>query len=141
MAKFRKVAGYEPVQNWQFLNDDAIAFDRGSKAFFALVSGNFSLENTTVRTNLPNGVYCNVISVRTESKPSLLKSKKLSISPADERCMNNFTVCNGKLNLSIDGRSDNPMVALHVDSLVNKHFSFLRSTDFESSIPDRKCND
>lgn len=76
MVKFRKVVDNEPVENWWSFNDNAIAFDRGSKGFFAMVNGNFNLTNVKITTNLPNGVYCNILSYTSASK---LRVKKLVI--------------------------------------------------------------
>jgi len=61
MAKFRNVAGDEPVANRWDNSANQIAFSRGKKAFIA-INNDGSPINTKLQTGLPAGNYCDVIS-------------------------------------------------------------------------------
>ena len=61
MVKFRNIVGDQPVTNWWNNNDNQIAFSRGNKGFIAINNDNFNL-NQKLKTNLPKGVYCDIIS-------------------------------------------------------------------------------
>ena len=61
MVKFRNVVGNELVSNWWNNDGNQIAFSRGNKGFIAINNDNFDL-NQKLKTSLPQGVYCDIIS-------------------------------------------------------------------------------
>ena len=105
MVKFRQVAGNEPKTNWQCIGDNIIAFSRGSKAFIAIVNDNIEV-NHEFQTNLPEGVYCDIISGNLERNPEAhCSGRKIEVRG------------DGKAWISINGeRDEDPMIAIHVES-------------------------
>jgi len=61
MAKFRNVASNESVANWWDNGNQQIAFSRGNKAFVAINNDDSALK-AKLKTGLPAGKYCDVIS-------------------------------------------------------------------------------
>lgn len=61
MVCFRNIAEGEAVENWWDNGDNAIAFSRGDKGFFALNNEEFTV-NEVLQTGLPQGTYCDIIS-------------------------------------------------------------------------------
>ena len=61
MVKFRNIVGNESMANWWTNDGNQIAFSRGNNGFIAINNDNFNL-NQKLKTNLPQGVYCDVIS-------------------------------------------------------------------------------
>lgn len=102
MAKFRNVAGSEPVTNWWDNGGHQIAFSRGSKAFIAINNEDFSM-SSTFKTGLPSGQYCDIIS-----------GNKIN-----GQCTGKVITVNGDgtVNLSVP-TGDDPVVAFHVESKV-----------------------
>lgn len=63
MAQFRRVVGNDAITNWWDDGEEAVAFGRGSKGFFALLNNvNKHLKETAILTALPDGIYCDIIS-------------------------------------------------------------------------------
>lgn len=62
MVQFRNIAGNEPVQNWWDDGNYQIAFSRGNKAFVAINIENGKQLQNQIRTGLPAGRYCDIIS-------------------------------------------------------------------------------
>ncbi|XP_074604694.1 alpha-amylase-like [Brevipalpus obovatus] len=105
MVKFREVAEYEPVENWQCPSDNVIAFSRGSSAFIVIVNDNIQV-NQEFQTNLPAGRYCDVISGNIERNGETKCTGKV-IEVKD----------GGKALITIDGeRDEDPMVAIHIQA-------------------------
>ena len=98
MAKFRAVAGTEEVQNWASGNNgDAIAFSRGSKAFVAINIGGGNWD-TTLKTGLPQGSYCDVIN----SKSMVSNSSMYNTSVGSKGCTHTVEVAaDGSAHLSV----------------------------------------
>ena len=61
MVKFRNVAGLEKMENWWDNGYHAIAFSRGNRAFVAINNEDHPIDQT-LKTGLPAGKYCDVIS-------------------------------------------------------------------------------
>lgn len=61
MIKFRNAAGYERVTDWWSNGFQQIAFSRNDKAFIAINNEDFAM-NAVIKTSLPEGRYCDVIS-------------------------------------------------------------------------------
>lgn len=60
MVEFRQVASGTELNNWTADGDNQIAFSRGNKGFIAIsINGDFE---ANVRTELPDGEYCDIIS-------------------------------------------------------------------------------
>lgn len=102
MAKFRNVAGSDPVSNWWDNGGNQIAFSRGNKAFIA-INNEASMMSGTRQTGLPSGSYCDIISG----------------NKVNGQCTGKTIQVNGDgtANLSIMN-DDDPVVAIHLDSKV-----------------------
>ena len=101
MAKWRAMAGSEPVANWWDDGDNQIAFSRGNKAFFAINNG-WNYMKVSLQTGMKAGRYCDVISGdRSEDEKS---------------CTGNVITVgsDGKAMIEINNGNDNPYVAIHV---------------------------
>lgn len=61
MVRFRNVASFEKMDNWWDNHFHSIAFSRGKKAFIAINNDDNPI-NETLKTGLPAGQYCDVIS-------------------------------------------------------------------------------
>lgn len=61
MVGFRNVAGFDQMSNWWDNGNNAIAFSRGNKAFIAINNDDHNID-TTLKTGLPAGEYCDIIS-------------------------------------------------------------------------------
>lgn len=102
MAKFRNVAGSDPVANWWDNGGSQIAFSRGNKAFIAINNDAFSMDGTR-QTGLPAGTYCDIISGNKVNGQCTGKSIQVN--------------GDGTANLSIKN-DDDPVVAFHIESKV-----------------------
>jgi alpha-amylase len=100
MAKFRNVAGYEPVSAWWDNGGNQIAFSRGSKAFISINNENFDMD-IVLKTGLTSGNYCDIIS------GNIVNGS-----------------CSGKIvNVNTDGSArifikyfeEDPIIALHIE--------------------------
>lgn len=78
MVAFRKTAGSSPVSNWN-ANGNKLSFSRGSVAFIAINQGGDNWQ-TTVKTGLPGGDYCDIIGAKTSSKVPFYSSSSSSSS-------------------------------------------------------------
>lgn len=101
MAKFRNVANGESVQNWWDNGSNQIAFSRGNKAFIAINKDNYAM-SATLRTGLPGGSYCDIIS-----------GNKVNNS-----CTGKVINVNndGTVNINIKYFEEDPVVAFHIES-------------------------
>ncbi|KAH3712444.1 alpha-amylase-like [Dreissena polymorpha] len=99
MVAFRNVVAGTPLQNWQALGDNQIAFSRGTKGFIAIV-GDGSHMNSDINTGLPSGDYCDVISGSYENGECTGKTVHVDGS--------------GHAHFNINGQSDDPVVAIHI---------------------------
>ena len=61
MVAFRNIVGNETVKNWWDNGSNAIAFSRGNKGFIA-INNDIEAINETLKTGLPAGRYCDIIS-------------------------------------------------------------------------------
>jgi alpha-amylase len=101
MAKFRNVAGDEPVKNWWDNGSNQIAFSRGNKAFLAINNDDYPM-NISLQTGLQSGCYCDIVSGnRLKTKCT---GKKIFINS------------DGVANISITNTDDDPFVAIHIES-------------------------
>lgn len=61
MVSFRNIAIGEPFNNWFSNGYNQVSFSRGKKAFIAF-NNEFSDFSRVLQTNLPEGVYCDIMS-------------------------------------------------------------------------------
>lgn len=61
MVSFRVTAGDAPISMWYDNDKSHVAFSRGNRAFIAFNHEDTDF-NTDIKTNLPAGVYCDIIS-------------------------------------------------------------------------------
>lgn len=73
MVRWHNTAGTNAVMNWQVGNNNQIAFSRGNVAFIALNRDSNSWKASGLKTGLPAGNYCNVITKDTNSKAAHLQ--------------------------------------------------------------------
>jgi alpha-amylase len=101
MAKFRNVANGQQVQNWWDNGFNQIAFARGDKAFLAINNDDRDM-TLTLRSGLPSGSYCDIIS-----------GNKINGS-----CTGKTITVNGDgtINVDIKQRDVDPMIAIHAES-------------------------
>ncbi|XP_054166785.1 alpha-amylase-like [Oppia nitens] len=101
MVKFRNVAVNEPVANWWDFGDQ-IAFSRGNKAFIAINNDNSKPINQLLKTGLPGGTYCDIIS------GNLI----------DGKCTGRQIVVNNDstAQIVVESNWDDPMIAFHIKS-------------------------
>jgi len=100
MAKFRNIAGSDPVANWWDNGGNQIAFSRGNKAFIAINNEGYSMD-VTRQTGLPAGKYCDIISGNLINGQCTGKTVEVYNG--------------GTVNLSIKN-DDDPVVAIHIES-------------------------
>jgi alpha-amylase len=96
MVEFRNVSGYEPVKNWWDNGSNQIAFSRGTKSFIAINNDDFNMRKE-LQTSLPTGIYRDVIS---ENRLVYVRS-------------------NGTALIDIQYYTDDPIIAIHVNSKLN----------------------
>nr|XP_023015287.1 alpha-amylase-like [Leptinotarsa decemlineata] len=100
MVKFRNVCQGTGLNDWWDNNDNQIAFSRGNKGFVAFtVSGDI---NTTIKTGLPAGTYCDVISGDRENGSCTGKSVNVDGS--------------GYASVSLSSNGDDFVLAIHEES-------------------------
>ncbi|CAF1544604.1 unnamed protein product [Rotaria magnacalcarata] len=101
MARFRNVAGFESVQNWWDNGNNQIAFSRGSRAFIVINNDDVDL-NQSLRTGLPAGQYCDVISGNLDNG----------------RCTGKIVTVqgDGQTQVAISKNDQDPMIAIHVNA-------------------------
>lgn len=68
MVAFRNIAGSEPVLNWWDNGDYEIAFSRGNKAFIAFNLQQGQTLHRTLKTGLPQGNYCDLVTGELKGK-------------------------------------------------------------------------
>ncbi|WAR16041.1 AMY1C-like protein, partial [Mya arenaria] len=98
MVNFRNVVHGSPLQNWQSTTPNQMAFSRGNRGFFAIVSDN-SILNEKLNTGLPVGTYCDVISG--DYVNSACTGKTIHVDAT------------GRAHVHINGNSATPMIAIH----------------------------
>lgn len=103
MNIFRNVAGNAPIVNWYDNGWGMIAFSRGNRTFLAINNDIFDMD-ISLQTGLSAGYYCDVISG----------------SKQGHTCTGSVVFVNidGIAQLSITRTSENPMIAIHVDSKI-----------------------
>jgi alpha-amylase len=101
MAKFRNVAGNEPVKNWWDNKSNQIAFSRGKKAFLVINNDDYPME-VSLKTGLPSGFYCDIIS-----------GNKINTKCTGRKI---FIDQNGNANISISNSDYDPFIAIHIES-------------------------
>jgi len=101
MAGFRNVAGSDPVANWWDNGGNQIAFSRGDKAFIAINNENFAMD-VTLKTGLPAGSYCDIIS-----------GNKINGSCTGKTIQVNS---DGTARISIGYFVEDPQIAFHINS-------------------------
>ena len=101
MAKFRNVAGMNGVSNWWDNGGHQIAFSRGNKAFIAINNEDFGLD-TVLKTGLPGGAYCDVISG----------------NKVNGKCTGKVVNVNsdGTAKITIKYFEEDPVIAIHAES-------------------------
>jgi alpha-amylase len=98
MVEFRNVAGETEVTNWWTNEQNQIAFSRKGKAFIAFNNDNFPM-NTVIKTGLPPGKYCDIISRSNKGNEIIVEVKN-----------------NGYASIQIDHNSAVPVIAIHVNA-------------------------
>ena len=123
MVKFRNVAGDGVLSNWWDNGNNAIAFSRGNKAFIVINNEDGPIDNT-FSTGLPAGQYCDIITgdlegiSRFESNINFF-SKTIILSSGGKCSGRTITVGgDGKAHISVDNKTDDPVVAIHVQAKV-----------------------
>ncbi|KAH3711313.1 hypothetical protein DPMN_070818 [Dreissena polymorpha] len=103
MVRFANVVAGTPVQNWQTFGDFQIAFSRGSKGFVAMAAddGHF---NRRIRTGLPAGRYCDVISGDYVSGTCDGKIIDVDVT--------------GSAHITFNGNSEVPVTAIHAGAML-----------------------
>lgn len=104
MIMFRNVVGKSSITNWADNGQNQMAFCRGNLGFIAFnneISLNFK---ATLKTCVPEGVYCDIISGG--------KSK------VDGKCIGDKIIVDtvGKAEIVIPYKKDVPVVAFHIES-------------------------
>ncbi|KAK7091849.1 alpha-amylase-like [Littorina saxatilis] len=99
MVAFRNIAGSEPVENWTVTSEYQVSFSRGNKTFIAINLESFDFK-ATVQTGLSAGWYCDVMS---------------GYLGNDGKCTGTTVKVrhDGTADISICGRNQNPVVAIH----------------------------
>jgi alpha-amylase len=101
MAKFRNVADGKPMSNWWDNGSNQIAFGRGDRAFIAINNDNFAMD-VTLKTGLPSGSYCDIIS-----------GNKVNGSCTGKTITVNS---DSSVKVSISNSAEDPMIAIHAES-------------------------
>lgn len=101
MVKFRNLVEWEPLANWWDNEGHQIAFSRGTKGFIAINNEDFGMD-VTLKTGLPAGQYCDIIS---GNKVGGSCTGKVVTVNAD-----------GSARINISNTEQNPMVAIHANS-------------------------
>ena len=119
MVKFRNIVGDEPVANWWNNTDNQIAFSRGNKGFIAINNDNLNL-NKKLKTSLPKGVYCDIISGNLSNSIWINLNDNLInnyISDGTKCTGRTVTVeSNGDANILIESKWEDPVIAIHIKS-------------------------
>ncbi|EDV35653.1 alpha-Amylase [Drosophila ananassae] len=101
MVAFRNSVGLDPVQNWWDNGNNQIAFSRGNKGFVAFNNDNSDL-NQSLKTELPKGSYCDVISGA--KKGSVCTGKTVVIES------------NGMARININRSEYDGVLAIHINA-------------------------
>lgn len=103
MVDFRNVADAAPLSMWWENGKDQIAFSRGNRTFIAFNRQNADLDQT-LKTHLPSGTYCDIISGRRDNS---------------NKCTGSSVVVNadGTAHIKLPANSNGSILAIHVGSL------------------------
>lgn len=104
MVKFRNIADGNGVKYWWDNKNNQIAFSRGDKAFIAINNEDYGMD-VKIKTGLPEGKYCDVISG--DKKDQVCSGKTISVNK------------DGEVDVYIPSYADNPMIAIHANSKLN----------------------
>nr|XP_033772179.1 pancreatic alpha-amylase-like [Geotrypetes seraphini] len=101
MVGFRNVVDGEPFANWWDNGSNQIAFGRGNKGFIIFNNDDWNLD-VTLKTGLPGGIYCDIISGQKENG----------------RCTGNQIQVgsDGSAHFQISSSAEDPFAAIHIDS-------------------------
>lgn len=102
MVSFRNAAGNAPISKWYDNDASHVAFSRGNRAFIAFNHQDIDFD-IVLKTNLPPGIYCDIISGQRAGK----------------RCTGSTLVVNvnGETHVNIPANSTEGVVAIHVGPL------------------------
>ncbi|XP_063282149.1 pancreatic alpha-amylase-like isoform X2 [Pelobates fuscus] len=103
MVIFRNVVDGEPFSNWWDNDSNQIAFGRGNKGFIVFNNDDWNMD-VTLKTGLPAGSYCDVISGQKEGT----KCTRKQISVGND----------GSARFQISNTSEDPFVAIHVNAML-----------------------
>lgn len=103
MVAFRNVVHGTSIQNWWDNNNNQIAFSRGEKGFIVINADTSDL-NIKLRTGLPEGTYCDVIS----GNYADCSCTGLVVNVREDKTSDFF----------ISSISQNPVVAIHIGIFV-----------------------
>ncbi|CAL1294458.1 unnamed protein product [Larinioides sclopetarius] len=99
MVKFRNVVGFDGVSNWWDNDNNQIAFSRGNKGFIAINNEDHQL-NQCLKTGLPRGTYCDIISGNKVGNRCTGRSVQVGRD--------------GKAQIQVDSSWEVPMIAIHI---------------------------
>ncbi|XP_071941612.1 alpha-amylase-like [Antedon mediterranea] len=105
MAKWRNIAGNEPVKNWWSNGNQQAAFSRGSKAFVALNRDDNPI-SAKLNTGLPSGEYCDLARGDFDDASKTCSGPTVTVDKA------------GNADIYVDNNSDEPVLILHVGAIV-----------------------
>lgn len=102
MVDFRNVAESAPLSMWGENGKDQVAFSRGNRTFIAFNRQNSDLDQT-LKTHLPPGTYCDIISGRRDDS---------------NKCTGSSVAVNadGTAHIKLPANSNGSMLAIHVGS-------------------------
>ncbi|KAK8757833.1 hypothetical protein V5799_004533 [Amblyomma americanum] len=100
LVHLRKVAGNKPVTKWWDNKSNAIAFGRGNSTFI-LINNEDHVVDVSLKTSLPAGVYCDVVSGGKTAAGCTGRTVTVDI--------------HGMANFRVDNAWEHPMVAVHVE--------------------------
>ncbi|XP_069498854.1 pancreatic alpha-amylase-like [Ambystoma mexicanum] len=99
MVIFRNAVDGQPFSNWWDNGNSQVAFGRGNKGFIIFNNDDWYLD-VTLKTGLPAGTYCDVISGQKEN--GLCTGKQINVGR------------NSSARFQISNTADDPFVAIHV---------------------------
>ncbi|EFB22518.1 hypothetical protein PANDA_020921, partial [Ailuropoda melanoleuca] len=101
MVKFRNVVDGQPFTNWWDNGSNQVAFGRGNRGFIVFNNDDWAL-SSTLKTGLPAGTYCDVIS-----------GDKI-----DGNCTGTkiYVSGDGNAHFSISNSAEDPFIAIHAES-------------------------
>lgn len=121
MAKFRNIVGDEGITNWWDNGSNSIAFGRGRKGFVVINNDNSPI-NQRLKTGLPEGSYCDVLTADIKGLSTNRSERSISLmtNVSDGKCTGRVITVgsDGTALFTIDNTSEDSMIAIHIQSKV-----------------------